>query len=114
MGKNKLADRLLELLGREREYIQLHRDTTVQTLTLVPTLKDGVIVWEDSPLVRAVKYGRVLMVDEADKVFGTAVCCAVLCCPVLCCANTLCPALLLAHSPCLSLLLLLLLSLCGG
>ena len=25
VGKNKIADRLLELLGREREYIQLHR-----------------------------------------------------------------------------------------
>ena len=67
VGKNKLADRLLQLLGREREYIQLHRDTTIQTLTLAPSLQDGVVVWADSPLVKAVEHGRVLVIDEADK-----------------------------------------------
>lgn len=54
-GKNKLADRLLQLLGMEREYVQLHRDTTVQSLTVTPTLQDGVVVWDDSPLVKAAK-----------------------------------------------------------
>ncbi len=34
VGKNKLADRLLQLLNMEREYIQLHRDTTVQVRQL--------------------------------------------------------------------------------
>ena len=58
---------MLQLLGREREYIQLHRDTTVQTLTLAPSLEDGVVKWMDSPLVKAVQHGRVLLVDEADK-----------------------------------------------
>ena len=53
-GKNKIADRLLQLLGWEREYIQLHRDTSVASLTVNPVLKDGVVVWEDSPLVKAV------------------------------------------------------------
>ncbi|XP_053609608.1 von Willebrand factor A domain-containing protein 8 [Plodia interpunctella] len=67
VGKNKIADRLLQLLNRPREYIQLHRDTTVQSLTVQPTVKDGVVVYEDSPLVKAVKYGHVLVVDEADK-----------------------------------------------
>lgn len=67
VGKNKIADRFLELLNRPREYIQLHRDTTVQTLTVQPTIRDGVLVHEDSPLVKAVKYGHVLVVDEADK-----------------------------------------------
>ncbi|KAJ8310233.1 hypothetical protein KUTeg_012098 [Tegillarca granosa] len=67
VGKNKIVDRFLYLLNRPREYIQLHRDTTVQTLTLQPTVKDGVIMFEDSPLVRAVKEGHVLVVDEADK-----------------------------------------------
>jgi len=46
VGKNMLADRLLELLRMEREYIQLHRDTTVQTLTLSPSIEKGVVVWE--------------------------------------------------------------------
>lgn len=67
VGKNKIADRLLQLLNLPREYIQLHRDTTVQSLTLQTTVKDGVVVYEDSPLVKAVKTGHVLVVDEADK-----------------------------------------------
>lgn len=67
VGKNKVVDRLLQILNRPREYIQLHRDTTVQTLTVQPMVKDGVVVYEDSPLVQAVKLGHVLVVDEADK-----------------------------------------------
>lgn len=67
VGKNKIVDRLLQLMNRPREYIQLHRDTTVQTLTLQPMVRDGVVVYEDSPLVQAVKLGHVLVVDEADK-----------------------------------------------
>ncbi|XP_014258811.1 von Willebrand factor A domain-containing protein 8 isoform X2 [Cimex lectularius] len=67
VGKNKLADKLLQLLNKPREYIQLHRDTTVQSLTLQPTVKNGVVSYEDSPLVVAVKNGHALVVDEADK-----------------------------------------------
>lgn len=67
VGKNKLADRFLYLLSRPREYIQLHRDTTVQSLTIQPVVREGRIQYEDSPLVVAVKTGRVLVVDEADK-----------------------------------------------
>ena len=37
VGKNKLTDRMLELLNAEREYFQLHRDTTVAALTQVIT-----------------------------------------------------------------------------
>ena len=39
----------------------------MQTLTLQPTVLDGVILYEDSPLVKAVKNGNILVVDEADK-----------------------------------------------
>ena len=67
VGKNKLADRMLELLRREREYMQLHRDVTVSALTQTPNLTSGKLVWEDSPLVRALTHGRVLLLDEADK-----------------------------------------------
>ena len=74
VGKNKLTDKLLQLMQREREYIQLHRDTTVQSLTLSPSLEGGVIVWKDSPLVRAMKFGRVLVIDEADKAPTEVVC----------------------------------------
>uniref|UniRef100_A0A8C6JZL1 von Willebrand factor A domain-containing protein 8 n=1 Tax=Melopsittacus undulatus TaxID=13146 RepID=A0A8C6JZL1_MELUD len=67
VGKNKVVDRFLHLLNRPREYLQLHRDTTVQSLTLQPSVKDGLIMYEDSPLVRAVKFGHILVIDEADK-----------------------------------------------
>ena len=43
------------------------RDSTVQSLTLQPSIQDGVVVWEDSALLKAAKHGRVLVVDEADK-----------------------------------------------
>jgi len=74
VGKNKLCDRLLQLLNREREYIQLHRDTTVQSLTLAPSLEEGHVVWHDSPLVRAMLHGRILVVDEFDKAPAEVVC----------------------------------------
>lgn len=67
VGKNKLIDRLLMLLHREREYLQLHRDTTVGSLTLVPTLRNGLVSFDDSPLVKAMLHGRVLVTDEFDK-----------------------------------------------
>ena len=67
VGKNVIVDRLLEMMQKEREYIQLHRDSTVGQLTLTPNLVGGRIVWEDSPLVRAGREGRVLVIDEADK-----------------------------------------------
>ena len=67
VGKNKITDRLLMLLQREREYIQLHRDTTVSSLLLAPSLRDGVVVYDDSPLVKAMQHGRVLVIDEFDK-----------------------------------------------
>lgn len=67
VGKNKIVDKLLQILNRPREYIQLHRDTTVQTLTVQPMVREGVVVYGDSPLIKAVKLGHVLVVDEADK-----------------------------------------------
>ena len=48
-GKNKLVDRMLNLLNKPREYIQLNRDTTVQTLTLQPTVREGVIGVTEGP-----------------------------------------------------------------
>ncbi|KAJ9470157.1 hypothetical protein DIPPA_32734 [Diplonema papillatum] len=74
VGKNKLCDRVLQLLAWEREYIQLHRDSTVSQLTLQPSLKEGVVVWEDSPLVRAMENGRALVIDEMDKAAPEVIC----------------------------------------
>lgn len=67
VGKNKIVDRLCQLIGRPREYIQLHRDTTVNQLMFTTTLEGGFIHHTDSPLLRAIKYGRVIIIDEADK-----------------------------------------------
>merc|ERR550532_736427 len=62
-GKNKLTDRLLQLLHCEREYVQLHRDTTVQSLLLAQSLEAGVVHREDSAVVRAIRNGHCLVVD---------------------------------------------------
>ena len=67
VGKNKIVDHLLHLLNMPREYIQLHRDSSVQSLTQQPAVRDGQIVFDDSPLIKAVSSGSVLVVDEADK-----------------------------------------------
>ncbi|THH30493.1 hypothetical protein EUX98_g3701 [Antrodiella citrinella] len=67
VGKNKIVDRLCQLLRRPQEYIQLHRDTTVNQLMFHTSLEGGVIKYTDSPLLRAIKIGRIIVVDEADK-----------------------------------------------
>ncbi|KAL7546025.1 hypothetical protein ACHAWF_009370 [Thalassiosira exigua] len=67
VGKNKIVDRLLHRLNIEREYLQLHRDTTIQSLLMTPSVENGRIIYNDSPLVRAAIHGRVLILDEADK-----------------------------------------------
>ncbi|KAK0223975.1 AAA domain-containing protein [Armillaria fumosa] len=67
VGKNKIVDRLCQLLGRPREYIQLHRDTTVNQLMFTTSLEAGVLKFTDSPLLRAITFGRVIIIDEADK-----------------------------------------------
>ena len=61
------VDKFLMANNIPREYIQLHRDTTVHSLTVQPVIKAGVVEYEDSPLVKAVKNGLVLVIDEADK-----------------------------------------------
>ncbi|MFH4975896.1 hypothetical protein AB6A40_002605 [Gnathostoma spinigerum] len=67
VGKNKITDRFLHLVNRPRHYLQLHRDTTVQSLTVHSTVVDGRVVLEDSPLVKAARDGHILVIDEADK-----------------------------------------------
>ena len=67
VGKNMLCDRFLELLNLPRQYIQLHRDSSVMSLTSNPSFEGGVLSWGDSPLVKAAVHGHVLVIDEADK-----------------------------------------------
>ena len=67
VGKNRITDYLLQCLGWERMYMQLHSDTTVQQLTATPMLENGILTWKDSPLVMAVREGLCLVLDEADK-----------------------------------------------
>ena len=86
VGKNKIVDRVcqvpwnslsllficrllfsFQLLNRPREYVQLHRDTTVTQLMFTTHLRNSTIEYIDSPLLRAIKYGRIIIIDEADK-----------------------------------------------
>jgi MoxR-like ATPase len=66
-GKNKLTDALCERLRLPRQYMQLHRDTTVSQLTTSLGVEDGRVVRRDSPLIIAARQGHVLVLDEADK-----------------------------------------------
>ncbi|KAG0140334.1 hypothetical protein CROQUDRAFT_674710 [Cronartium quercuum f. sp. fusiforme G11] len=67
VGKNKIVDRLLMLAGKPREYIQLHRDSTVQQLMFQTKLVKGKIEYLDSPLLKAIRNGRIIIIDEVDK-----------------------------------------------
>ncbi|UZJ54566.1 hypothetical protein CBS101457_003886 [Exobasidium rhododendri] len=67
VGKNKIIDRIVELLDRPREYMQLHRDSTVAQILQLVELKGGQLKFLESPLVRAIRTGRVAVIDEADK-----------------------------------------------
>ena len=67
VGKNRVVDHFLQSTRVEREYMQLHRDTTPGSLTITPIVEGGNLMWVDSPLVRAAKCGRTVVIDEADK-----------------------------------------------
>ena len=67
VGKNKITDFFLQTLHLPREYMQLHRDSTAQTLVQQTSVRSGNLVYDDSPLVRAALYGRIAVIDEADK-----------------------------------------------
>jgi hypothetical protein len=58
---------MLQVLRLPRQYVQLHRDTTVQELTARLELVGGKLELRDAPLVVAARRGHVLVVDEADK-----------------------------------------------
>ena len=68
-----MVDYLLCLLRAEREYVQLHRGTTIQSLTVLSKVEFGNYI-RRPPLVRAARMGRVLVLDEADKAPLEVVC----------------------------------------
>jgi MoxR-like ATPase len=67
VGKNRITDELLSLLNRPVNYIQLYRDSTVLQILVKVDVVDGRLIYSDSPLVDAVRNGRVMVIDEADK-----------------------------------------------
>ncbi|KAI9224602.1 AAA domain-containing protein [Blastocladiella britannica] len=67
VGKNVLVSVFLERASRAQQYMQLHRDSTVASLLVVPVVENGRVVYKDSPLILAVKRGHVAVIDEADK-----------------------------------------------
>ena len=64
VGKNKIADQFLTLTKKPCEYVQLHRDTTVHSLISDYKLVNNFLQVTDSALVRALKNGHVLLLDE--------------------------------------------------
>lgn len=77
VGKNRIAEHFLCLLGYEgerREYVQLHRDTSVHSLLCWPTATRGRVAYGETPLIRAMTLGHALIVDEGDKAPVDVVC----------------------------------------
>ncbi|GAA5899817.1 uncharacterized protein JCM6883_005995 [Sporobolomyces salmoneus] len=67
VGKNKIIDRLRQLQQRGREYVQLSRDSTTESLLSSVSLEGGVLKRQETPLLRAIRKGRIIVIDEADK-----------------------------------------------
>ncbi|GAA5845377.1 hypothetical protein JCM3766R1_006337 [Sporobolomyces carnicolor] len=67
VGKNKIIDRLLQVQQRGREYVQLSRDSTTESLLSSVALEGGVLERTETPLLRAIRKGRVMVIDEVDK-----------------------------------------------
>ena len=67
VGKNKIIDHLLQTHQRACEYVQVHRDTTVGSLVTESKVEKGELKIGDSALIRSLKEGTVLMLDEVDK-----------------------------------------------
>jgi len=67
VGKNIFIERFLDIMGRDRDYLHLHRDATFAWLTSARRLRANALIIEDPPLVRAAIMGHVLVVDEIDK-----------------------------------------------
>jgi hypothetical protein len=55
--------------------MQLHRDSTVNQIVLQTTVEGGVIKYQDSPLLRGIRLGRIVVVDEADKAVSVILAC---------------------------------------
>lgn len=67
VGKNKIVDYMLQTLELSCEYIQLHRDSSIQSLISQTSVEKGELIHGDSALIRALVNGYVLVIDEADK-----------------------------------------------
>ena len=64
-GKSSVA---AQIFGHDRvERVTLHRQQPVDDLTGGYCLRDGTTVWADGPAVRAMKEGKVLVLDEIDQ-----------------------------------------------
>ncbi|CAG8551920.1 10698_t:CDS:10 [Diversispora eburnea] len=63
VGKNKLADYFLQLLRLPREYIQLHRDTTVQRYILVVDEADKAPTYVTAVLRNLLEDGQMVLSD---------------------------------------------------
>ncbi len=64
VGKNVVVDKAL---NRPRQYIQLHLDSTVQSLFSTTVIEQGRLTMQDSPLLVAIRKGQVCVLDEVDK-----------------------------------------------
>ena len=67
VGKNAIVDKALTKNRLARQYIQLHLDSTVQSLFSQTVISNGILSMQDSPLLIAAVKGHVCVLDECDK-----------------------------------------------
>lgn len=65
-GKSTTASNIFAPVER----VTLHKQQPVDDLLGGYCLKDGTTVWSDGPAVRALRYGRPLVLDEVDQMSG--------------------------------------------
>lgn len=66
-GKNMMIDVCCQQEKIPRHYLQLHLDSTQESLFSQMTVVDGQICQQESPLLDAIRLGHVCVLDELDK-----------------------------------------------
>jgi MoxR-like ATPase len=75
LGKNAMVENVCGILGRDMIRYNCSVETDAVSLLGGPTLVNGNVVYNDGPVVTAMKEGAVLLLDEISKVNPNSILC---------------------------------------
>jgi MoxR-like ATPase len=75
LGKNAMVENVCGILGRDMIRYNCSVETDAVSLLGGPTLVNGNVVYNDGPVVTAMKSGAVLLLDEISKVNPNSILC---------------------------------------